>query len=38
MALAHTVGNSIERAYRRGELLDQRRRLMQDWSNFLASP
>jgi len=30
MALAHTVGNSVERAYRRGDLLEQRRRLMQD--------
>jgi integrase len=37
MALAHTVGSAVERAYRRGDLLDQRRRLMQDWSDFLAS-
>jgi integrase len=34
MALAHTVGNAVERAYRRGDLLDQRRRLMQDWAEF----
>jgi integrase len=36
-ALAHQVGGAVERAYRRGDLLDQRRRLMQDWSDFLAS-
>jgi integrase len=36
-ALAHTVGSAVERAYRRGDLLDQRRRLMQDWCDFLAS-
>jgi integrase len=33
-ALAHTVGSAVERAYRRGDLLDQRRRLMQDWADF----
>ena len=36
-ALSHTVGSAVERAYRRSDLLDQRRRLMQDWSDFLAS-
>jgi integrase len=34
LALAHTVGNAVERAYRRGDLFEQRRRLMQDWSNY----
>jgi integrase len=33
-ALAHQVGGAVERAYRRGDLLDQRRRLMQDWADF----
>jgi integrase len=33
-ALAHAVGSAVERAYRRGDLLDQRRRLMQDWADF----
>ena len=37
MALAHQIPSAVERAYRRGDLLDQRRRLMQDWSDFLAS-
>ena len=35
-ALAHTVGNAVENAYQRGDLLDKRRRLMQDWSQFLC--
>ena len=34
MALAHTVGNKVEAAYRRGDLFDKRRRLMDDWSTF----
>jgi hypothetical protein len=34
MALAHTVENKAERAYRRGDLFDKRRRLMADWARF----
>jgi integrase len=34
MALAHTIGNQVEAAYRRGNLLDRRRRLMNDWESF----
>jgi integrase len=34
MALAHTIGNKVEAAYRRGKLLERRRRLMQDWEKF----
>lgn len=34
MALAHKVANQVERAYRRGDLLEKRRRLMQDWADF----
>jgi integrase len=37
-ALAHQVGSAVERAYRRGDLLDQRRRLMQDWADFCDRP
>ena len=36
MALAHTIGNAVERAYRRGDLFQKRRRLMADWSEFCA--
>ena len=35
-ALAHTVGNAVERAYRRGDLFEKRRRLMQDWADYCA--
>ncbi|MTH65985.1 tyrosine-type recombinase/integrase [Paracoccus shanxieyensis] len=35
MALAHTVGSEVERAYRRGDMLDKRRALMADWAAFL---
>jgi integrase len=34
MALAHTIGNKVEAAYRRGKLLERRRRLMRDWESF----
>jgi integrase len=34
MALAHTIGNKVEKAYRRGNLMERRRRLMQDWQNY----
>jgi hypothetical protein len=35
MALAHLVSNKVEAAYRRGDLLDKRRSMMQDWSDFV---
>jgi integrase len=35
-ALAHAIGNAVERAYRRGDLFEKRRRLMQDWSDYCA--
>lgn len=34
MALAHVIGNKVERAYRRGNLFEPRRRLMNDWADF----
>lgn len=36
MALAHTIGNAVEAAYRRGDMFEKRRRLMTDWSEFCA--
>jgi integrase len=36
MALAHTIGNKAEAAYRRGNLFEKRRRLMADWAVFCA--
>ena len=38
MALAHTIANQVEAAYRRGDLLDKRRELMQAWAGFLSGP
>jgi len=34
-ALAHTVGDMTERAYRRGDALEKRRKLMTAWASFL---
>jgi integrase len=35
-ALAHVTGSAVERAYRRSDLLDARRVLMQQWADFLT--
>jgi len=37
MALAHTIKNKVEAAYRRKDLLERRRILMRDWLNFCNS-
>lgn len=34
--LGHSIGNKVERAYTRSDLLDQRRILMQKWAKFLT--
>lgn len=34
-ALAHTLENKVEAAYRRGDALEKRRTMMQEWSDFL---
>jgi integrase len=36
MALAHTIRNKVESAYRRGDLFMKRRQLMNDWAKFCA--
>jgi integrase len=33
-ALAHSIANKVESAYRRGDLLEPRRRLMADWECY----
>jgi integrase len=38
MALAHTVGDKVEAAYRRGDLFEKRRRLMTAWAEFCSGP
>ncbi|GGE09316.1 hypothetical protein GCM10011390_30510 [Aureimonas endophytica] len=35
-ALAHHVGDAVERAYRRGDALEKRRQLMETWATYLA--
>ena len=35
-ALAHTVGNKVELAYRRGDALDKRRTLMDAWADWCS--
>jgi integrase len=34
--LAHATGNSVSRAYNRGDQLEKRRALMEEWGKFLA--
>ena len=36
MALAHTIENKVEAAYRRGYLFEKRSVMMQDWANYLS--
>jgi cytochrome P450 len=35
-ALAHAVGNGVERAYQRSDLLERRRALMHAWASYCA--
>jgi len=35
MALAHAIKDKVEAAYRRGDLFDKRRLMMEAWSNYL---
>lgn len=36
IALGHVVGSAVERAYRRGDMLERRRAMMAAWGDFLA--
>jgi integrase len=38
MALAHAIANGVEAAYRRGDLFEKRRRLMDEWASFCEAP
>jgi integrase len=33
-SLAHAIGNAVERAYARGNLIEKRRRLMEAWADY----
>jgi integrase len=37
MALSHVIDNKVEAAYRRGELLEKRRDLMEAWAKFCTT-
>jgi integrase len=37
-ALAHVIKNKAEAAYRRGDLFDKRRKLMEAWAVYCAAP
>jgi len=38
MALAHTITNAAEAAYRRGDLFEKRRKLMEAWADYINAP
>jgi integrase len=38
IALAHAVGNKVDAAYRRSDMMERRRRLMQDWATYCEQP
>ena len=37
MALAHTIGDKVEAAYRRGDLFDKRRKMMSAWADYCST-
>ena len=37
-ASGHTVGDAVQKAYQRTDLLEKRRELMSDWANFVMTP
>lgn len=37
-ALAHTISSAVERAYRRGDLFEKRRKVMDAWAAYCARP
>jgi len=37
-ASGHIVGNAVQQAYQRTDLLEKRRRLMHDWADFVDQP
>ena len=37
-ALAHAIPNAVEAAYRRGDALEKRRRLMTAWAEYCSKP
>jgi integrase len=38
ISLSHSVGNAVEQSYRRTDLFNKRRKLMEAWATFCTSP
>lgn len=38
MALAHVISDATEAAYRRGDMFEKRRWLMEEWAKFCGQP
>ncbi|MES2844723.1 MAG: integrase arm-type DNA-binding domain-containing protein [Pseudomonadota bacterium] len=36
VALAHKINNAVEASYRRGDMIEKRRRMMDEWGRFLT--
>lgn len=36
-ALAHRISNTVEASYRRGDMIEKRRRMMADWAGFIGN-
>ncbi len=36
VALAHKISNAVEASYRRGDMIEKRRRMMADWAGFVG--
>jgi hypothetical protein len=36
VALAHKISNAVEASYRRGDMIEKRRRMMGEWGRFLS--
>ena len=37
MALAHAISSGVEKAYRRGDLFEKRKQLMDAWSRYCST-
>jgi integrase len=36
LSLSHRIGSKVEKAYARADLLEQRRKLMESWSDYVT--
>jgi hypothetical protein len=37
LSLAHNIGSEVERSYRRTDLFERRRKLMEQWATFVTT-